>query len=642
MFVMIAAVSFGQYQLNYPDIRIGSSNTGKVALKASNILMPHIGIGSGTDSVLTIVGGVVKKVPRSQFSTPYTAGYGMSLVGQQFRVDTSLIASKSFMINYGNENYIRNNNTGLPQNATVDISGQIKIGSNSVFQNSPLVIKNIGGISGANNDIPVELLKIAYAGLFSMNYKYQPDAYGVAYVPYDTAFAMHALEAGIEGISIHGMRPNVAGGTDNNLDDRLIFKAGATGVRTYAPNDVVNANQLAYKSWIQNFTGVYAENTTNPLYWSSGASNSTPFGYYRKDGLNITPSFIQESSNNDSNSQYNVFRKSRGSLVSPSATLSLDTLGGIIGEVYDGSNYVKSSFIKMVASENANGLNSSGAIVLGGANSGSKINQEWVKIQNGQLGVGLSPISSSILSVKQKNNYGIGIEAINNDSRLFIGNNSGEWNFSATYDINGTYQPIQFYTSDQRRMTIGINGNVGIDTTSPNAKLDVNGSARASSNDGNANTLVRNTDLSTYVTTNTNQTVTGSKTFSNTTYFTGGVVSGSVGYQDSGFINLLQSGVLSSNVTTFLPATGGQLVNTLFTGTKQVKTASGNGSATTISIAHGMTGVTTASWVSATANNAASAGIQYVTVDATNINIFYTVAPASGTNNLLYSIEIKP
>jgi len=77
-------------------------------------------------------------------------------------------------------------------------------------------------------------------------------------------------------------------------------------------------------------------------------------------------------------------------------------------------------------------------------------------------------------------------------------------------------------------------------------------------------------------------------------------------------------------------------------GKKQVLTASGNGSATTISIAHGMSGVTSASWVSAIANNAASSGIQYVTVDATNINIIYTVAPASGTNNLLYSIEIKP
>ncbi len=77
-------------------------------------------------------------------------------------------------------------------------------------------------------------------------------------------------------------------------------------------------------------------------------------------------------------------------------------------------------------------------------------------------------------------------------------------------------------------------------------------------------------------------------------------------------------------------------------GSKQVRTASGSGVATTISIAHGLTSVTSSSYVSAIANNAASAGIQYVTVDATSVNIFYTVAPAIGTNNLTYSIEIKP
>ncbi len=75
---------------------------------------------------------------------------------------------------------------------------------------------------------------------------------------------------------------------------------------------------------------------------------------------------------------------------------------------------------------------------------------------------------------------------------------------------------------------------------------------------------------------------------------------------------------------------------------KQVKTASGTGALTTISIAHGMSGVTSASWCSAIANNAASAGISYVTVDAVSINIVYTVAPVLGTNNLLYSVEIKP
>lgn len=71
-------------------------------------------------------------------------------------------------------------------------------------------------------------------------------------------------------------------------------------------------------------------------------------------------------------------------------------------------------------------------------------------------------------------------------------------------------------------------------------------------------------------------------------------------------------------------------------------TASGTGSATTISIAHGITGVSSTSKVFVTPKNAASAGFQYVTTDATNVNIVYSVAPASGTNNLSYDVEIKP
>ena len=37
---------------------------------------------------------------------------------------------------------------------------------------------------------------------------------------------------------------------------------------------------------------------------------------------------------------------------------------------------------------------------------------------------------------------------------------------------------ITFYTNDTEKMTIKDNGNVGINTTNPQAKLDVNGSVK--------------------------------------------------------------------------------------------------------------------------------------------------------------------
>lgn len=124
--------------------------------------------------------------------------------------------------------------------------------------------------------------------------------------------------------------------------------------------------------------------------------------------------------------------------------------------------------------------------------------------------------------------------------------------------------------------------------------------------------------------------------------FNGGIVTLLTGYTSNGFLNTLQSESLTATRNSYLPAEGGTLASRDFSGYKSVRTANGNGSSTTISIAHGLANITAGSYATATANNAASAGIQYVTVDVNNINIFYTVAPAAGTNNLTYSIEIKP
>lgn len=76
--------------------------------------------------------------------------------------------------------------------------------------------------------------------------------------------------------------------------------------------------------------------------------------------------------------------------------------------------------------------------------------------------------------------------------------------------------------------------------------------------------------------------------------------------------------------------------------TFQTFVASGNGSLTTISFTHGRSGFSSLSNVIVTPRNADSAGILYADIDATNIYIYYSVAPPAGTNNLKYSITIKP
>ncbi len=101
----------------------------------------------------------------------------------------------------------------------------------------------------------------------------------------------------------------------------------------------------------------------------------------------------------------------------------------------------------------------------------------------------------------------------------------------------------------------------------------------------------------------------------------------------SGGWSVLHDGTLAGNGVD-VPLTTGA--------TRGSSTQSGNGTTTSFTIAHGLSGVSSTSNVSLTPRSAAAAGSYYVTTDATNITIIYIVAPTIGTNNLTWSYSIKP
>jgi hypothetical protein len=126
---------------------------------------------------------------------------------------------------------------------------------------------------------------------------------------------------------------------------------------------------------------------------------------------------------------------------------------------------------------------------------------------------------------------------------------------------------------------------------------------------------------------------------------TGGNITGSLGIgtaTPSAPLEVVGNAKINGTVTASPAQSTLQLATLGQVGLSTIKIANGTGAATQIVIPHGFSGVSSTSMVLVQARNAPSAGIQYVTIDATNIYINYSVAPVTGTNNLSYSIYVKP
>ena len=93
---------------------------------------------------------------------------------------------------------------------------------------------------------------------------------------------------------------------------------------------------------------------------------------------------------------------------------------------------------------------------------------------DGKVGVGTtSPAYNTHIKQSAALSYSLGLESSANDSRLVVGNVSSTWRVAASYDTNGSFQPITVFTSDLERIRITEAGRVGIGTTSPQGVFQV-------------------------------------------------------------------------------------------------------------------------------------------------------------------------
>lgn len=101
-----------------------------------------------------------------------------------------------------------------------------------------------------------------------------------------------------------------------------------------------------------------------------------------------------------------------------------------------------------------------------------------VVLPSSQIGIGTtSPYLHSRLHIKAPSvqPWGIVAESSSNDRIIGMGHDGTNGVIATSYLGSGGHSPLQFRTSNIARMTVDVDGNVGIGTTSPDSKLHLIG-----------------------------------------------------------------------------------------------------------------------------------------------------------------------
>jgi hypothetical protein len=203
----------------------------------------------------------------------------------------------------------------------------------------------------------------------------------------------------------------------------------------------------------------------------------------------------------NANSGAITFAKSRSTTYSAkSAILNNDTIGNIVYRGDDGTNWIPAAHILVSADGNASTGSMPGRITFSTTPSGSSTPTERMRITNsGNVGIGTTPLSSTRLHVMSDSGGGtqttLALQALFEDDTAaqvaFHTNNTGTNSiyFRDSDTTGNSYRgmiryahatdSLRFDTSATERIRIDSSGNVGIGTTSPEYKLEVNGSFAA-------------------------------------------------------------------------------------------------------------------------------------------------------------------
>ena len=251
---------------------------------------------------------------------------------------------------------------------------------------------------------------------------------------------------------------------------------GGTGTATaFTTGSVVFAG--ASGTYTQDNANLFWDDTNNYLGIGT-ASPSTLLSLYNATNASLNVSsdtftnIISARYSTNSGAPFMALRKGRGTTASPTAVASGDVLGQFIFQGYGGTNNRNLSQIVSYVDTYTSDSNISTGLYFGTSPSGSAASTENMRIDSsGNVGIGVTPATrldvggtglDRLLINPQVAGSGVSLTAVNAANNAY-----------SPYTTNGTVSIFQ--TGASERMRIDSSGNVGIGTSSPTVKLDVNG-----------------------------------------------------------------------------------------------------------------------------------------------------------------------
>ncbi|MBX9865084.1 MAG: tail fiber domain-containing protein [Hyphomicrobium sp.] len=180
-----------------------------------------------------------------------------------------------------------------------------------------------------------------------------------------------------------------------------------------------------------------------------------------------------------------VGRQSNGTPTSPTATLSGNQLVMLGGRGYGATGYSSTSraYLRMIAAENFTDTAQGTYMVLATTPTGSTTTTERMRIDSaGNVGIGTASPANK-LDVQGAGTISGRVYSSDSDARQILeaaGTGGRGWFLQTGNNASGLNGRFRIWdnTASAERFAIASNGNVGIGTTGPAEKLDVNGGIR--------------------------------------------------------------------------------------------------------------------------------------------------------------------